>query len=586
MEEKTNKSDLDLLSELSSTISKAQTISYKKKKDEEEKTNTSFKTSQEINDYIQKRINEALEQKLVSSTEDVSKTQSKNEVKKDYDNTRKASATGKHAGVNSFIRNLGTVGYGEERNSSNISKLIKKPATKSDSKISDNILKKIKEREKRFKKNKNTNPNNITFTRLMAIDYKVLSNNTNTSVSSYSPLVSQQQPLVSQRQPLVSQRQPLVSQRQPLVSQRQPLVSQQQPLVSQQQPLVSQQQPLVSQQQPLVRKYNYSGYNFLSKTPKKQLFYSKNNFDTKNKILAKKEAELLQFEKRLQLQAKQQLTQYAPVSHAPVSHAPVSHAPVSHAPVSHAVNKSYTSFVFIMPAYNTGDLVAKIFNSIKSQVYSNYRIIYINDCSHDNTIEEVEMYKHANSNMNITLINNKKRGWPAYSRYIACKQTRSDEVCIFLDGDDWLVDNECLSVLNNVYKNKKIHATFGSMINADWQYKKWKKYKRTNINDCIGAYFPHLRTTRASIVKAISPYYMQTETNEWLHVCTDVALFMAVIEATGDNGYVFLKNEFVHYNTTNHSNNSHEGYNNSKNSDMRLYYRSTISEKVPMKKIV
>ena len=352
----------------------------------------------------------------------------------------------------------------------------------------------------------------------------------------------------------------------------------------------------------MVRKYNYSGYNFLSKTPKKQLLASKNNFDTKKEILAKKEAELLQLEKRLQLQAKQQqLTQYAPVSHAPVSHAPVSHAPVSHAPVSHApvshapvshapvshaVNKSYTSFAFIMPSYNTGHLVAKVFNSIKSQVYSNYRIIYINDCSHDNTIEEVEMYKHANSNMNITLINNKKRGWPAYSRYIACKQTRSDEVCIFLDGDDWLVDNECLSVLNNVYKNKKIHATFGSMINADWQYKKWKKYKRTNINDGIGAYFPHLRTTRASIVKAISPYYMQTETNEWLHVCTDVALFMAVIEATGDNGYVFLKNEFVHYNTTNHSNNSHEGYNNSKNSDMRLYYRSTISEKVPMKKIV
>ena len=571
MEEKTNKSDLDLLSELSSTISKAQTISYKKKKDEEEKTNTSFKTSQEMNDYIQKRINEALEQKLVSSTEDVSKTQSKNEVKKDYDNTRKASATGKHAGVNSFIRNFGTVGYGEERNSSNITRT-KEPTAKSNSKISDNILKKIKEREKRLKKKKSTEPNNIRFTLLMAIDYKVLSNNTNTSVSSYSPLVSQQQPLVSQQQPLVSQQQPLVRAPQPLVRAPQPLVSQQQPLVRAPPPLVRAPPPLVRAPQPLVRKYNYSGYKFLSKTPKKQLLASKNNFDTKKEILAKKEAELLQLEKRLQLQAKQQqLTQYAPVSHAPVSH---------------AVNKSYTSFVFIMPSYNTGHLVAKVFNSIKSQVYSNYRIIYINDCSHDNTIEEVEMYKHANSNMNITLINNKKRGWPAYSRYIACKQTRSDEVCIFLDGDDWLVDNECLSVLNNVYKNKKIHATFGSMINADWQYKKWKKYKRTNINDGTGAYFPHLRTTRASIVKAISPYYMQTETNEWLHVCTDVALFMAVIEATGDNGYVFLKNEFVHYNTTNHSNNSHEGYNNSKNSDMRLYYRSTISEKVPMKKIV
>ncbi len=188
--------------------------------------------------------------------------------------------------------------------------------------------------------------------------------------------------------------------------------------------------------------------------------------------------------------------------------------------------------------------------------------------------------------MNITLINNTKRGWPAYSRYIATKQTHNEEVCIFLDGDDWLVDDNCLSVLNDVYKNKGIYATFGSMIKATWQYKKWKRYKRNNINDGEGAYFPHLRTTRAHIVKAIPPYYMQTEVGEWLHVCTDVALFMAVIEAIGDNGYVFLKNEFVYYNTTNHSNNSQEGYNNSKNSDMRIYYRSTIRDKVPMKKIV
>jgi hypothetical protein len=248
-------------------------------------------------------------------------------------------------------------------------------------------------------------------------------------------------------------------------------------------------------------------------------------------------------------------------------------------------NKNNSSFVFIIPSYNGARWIKKVFDSIKTQTYKNYRIIYINDCSSDNTIAELQMYKQANPNMNIKIINNNQRGWPAYSRYVACRQTQDHEICVFLDGDDWLVDNDCLKVLAQVYENPNIHATFGSMENAPWQFKKWKKYNRANINDGEGAYFPHLRTTRAAVVKSIPPYYLQTETNEWLHVCTDVALFMAVIEAVGPDGYVFLKNAFVHYNTSNHNKNSKEGYTNSKSSDMRLYYRSTIRDKPVMKRL-
>jgi hypothetical protein len=249
------------------------------------------------------------------------------------------------------------------------------------------------------------------------------------------------------------------------------------------------------------------------------------------------------------------------------------------------MGNSMPYFVFIIPSYNGARWIKKVFDSIKTQTYKNYRIIYINDCSSDNTIAELQMYKQVNPNMNIEVINNNQRGWPAYSRYVACRQTYDHEICVFLDGDDWLVDNNCLKILTQVYENPNIHATFGSMENAPWQFKKWKKYNRANINDGEGAYFPHLRTTRAAVVKSIPPYYLQTETNEWLHVCTDVALFMAVIEAVGPDGYVFLKNAFVHYNTSNHNKNSKEGYTNSKSSDMRLYYRSTIRDKPVMKRL-
>ena len=238
-----------------------------------------------------------------------------------------------------------------------------------------------------------------------------------------------------------------------------------------------------------------------------------------------------------------------------------------------------------MPSYNGAKWIKRIFDSIRSQSYQNYRIIYVNDCSDDNTIAELNAYTKLNPNMNIMTINNQQRQWPAYSRYVACREVYNHEICLFLDGDDWLVDNDCLKTLNTVFQNPNIYATFGSMANAPWQFKKWKKYNRANINDGEGAYFPHLRTTRASIAKAIPAYYMQTETGDWLHVCTDVALFMAVIEAVGHEGYVFLKNAFVHYNTSNHNKNTKEGYTNSKGSDMRIYYRSTIRDKIPMKKI-
>ena len=249
-------------------------------------------------------------------------------------------------------------------------------------------------------------------------------------------------------------------------------------------------------------------------------------------------------------------------------------------------NETQVPFVFIMPSYNGAQWIKKIFDSIKRQKYKNYRIIYVNDCSDDNTVSELNNYKQSNPSMKIQVINNQKRSWPAYSRYVACRQTYDHEVCVFLDGDDWLVDDNCLKTLNEVYSNPNIYATFGSMENAPWQFKKWKKYNRANINDGEGAYFPHLRTTRSIVCKAIPPYYMQTETGDWLHVCTDVALFMAVIEAVGADGYVFLRNPFVHYNTSNHNKNSKEGYTNSKGSDMRIYYRSTIRDKVPMKKII
>ena len=50
----------------------------------------------------------------------------------------------------------------------------------------------------------------------------------------------------------------------------------------------------------------------------------------------------------------------------------------------------------------------------------------------------------------------------AYNRYIAYKYCYDDDIICFLDGDDWLFDNNVLSNLHKEYKSKNVSMTYGS----------------------------------------------------------------------------------------------------------------------------
>lgn len=148
-------------------------------------------------------------------------------------------------------------------------------------------------------------------------------------------------------------------------------------------------------------------------------------------------------------------------------------------------------FVFAVPSYNNKDWYAKNLDSLLSQAYENYRIIYINDASSDNTGILVENYlKERNieySAVNFAesqtieettkkfidlinqnkkffiLINNETRSGQLCNLYRAVYSCRDDEVIAIVDGDDWLAHNDVLSELNTVYKQQNIWLTHGTL---------------------------------------------------------------------------------------------------------------------------
>lgn len=245
-------------------------------------------------------------------------------------------------------------------------------------------------------------------------------------------------------------------------------------------------------------------------------------------------------------------------------------------------------FVFCTSSYNQCQFVNKNLESIKMQNYDKdmYRIIYVNDASTDLTLSYIEKFMKDNQDINFKLINNEKNKGPAYSRYIAYNECNDDEICIFLDGDDWLVDKNTLGTLSYVYKNNDLYATFGSIQGNSHQFYKWGKYHRKN---CFTANYPHLRTAYAFICKSIPEKYLKYNNEEWFLFCTDVALFSSIAELCGDK-YGFIKNEFVYYNHYNNNNNQDRGYkyrNNYKQAMKRINYFNYIINKLkPLEKIV
>ncbi|MGA9530563.1 MAG: glycosyltransferase [Candidatus Babeliales bacterium] len=122
-------------------------------------------------------------------------------------------------------------------------------------------------------------------------------------------------------------------------------------------------------------------------------------------------------------------------------------------------------FVVIIPSYNNSEWVSRNLSSVFSQTYTNYRVIYIDDASTDDTIDHVEqMISQSGKEEQCTLIKNNKRRRALFNHYQAVHLCSDDEIVINLDGDDWLAHEHVLSQLNTLYQDPNVWLTYGQYI--------------------------------------------------------------------------------------------------------------------------
>jgi len=87
----------------------------------------------------------------------------------------------------------------------------------------------------------------------------------------------------------------------------------------------------------------------------------------------------------------------------------------------------------IMPSYNCGEFVENTIRSVQAQTYQNWEIIFIDDCSTDDSVKLVSKLREKDSR--IRLFQNKGNMGAALSRNNALQEAKGSWIA-FLDSDD------------------------------------------------------------------------------------------------------------------------------------------------------
>jgi glycosyltransferase involved in cell wall biosynthesis len=127
--------------------------------------------------------------------------------------------------------------------------------------------------------------------------------------------------------------------------------------------------------------------------------------------------------------------------------------------------KEQKKFVVVIASYNNENYCEKNLLSVFDQSYDNYRVIYINDCSQDKTIQKVrDFIAFKGFESRVELRNNSDRMGKMQNLFNAYQSCKNDEIIVCLDGDDALAHSNVFKELNAYYQNPNVWLTYGSAI--------------------------------------------------------------------------------------------------------------------------
>lgn len=215
-------------------------------------------------------------------------------------------------------------------------------------------------------------------------------------------------------------------------------------------------------------------------------------------------------------------------------------------------------FIILITAYNDEKWVEYNIASILNQTYNNYKVLYYDDASTDNTFKAVKKIVQDNNKFIVTT---REKNMQALFSYEECiKQIKEDEILVCMSADDWLYDDNVLKNLNDYYNNNDVWMTYGKYIDWDGENTNIPSTQNTHYPDFIHEYSlyrkdywraSHLRTFKGSLLKKVDLSEFKSDiSNSYFDHAADLALTYPCLEMCGKDKIGVLDFYSYVYNTS------------------------------------
>lgn len=207
--------------------------------------------------------------------------------------------------------------------------------------------------------------------------------------------------------------------------------------------------------------------------------------------------------------------------------------------------------VILTTTYNCEKFVEKSLVTIMTQKFKEFKCYITDDMSTDKTVDIIK--KTINGDDRFILIENKTKMYQVgnYDQVIRGLNISDDEICVEVDGDDWLPNSNVLSLINETYKNKDVWMTSGSFIYHDGR-QGFANPPKKFINVRTETFtLSHIRTWKSWLWKKIKNEDLKDNNGNYWDAAGDLSFMFPMLEMSGESHFKYLSDILYIYNESN-----------------------------------
>jgi len=164
-------------------------------------------------------------------------------------------------------------------------------------------------------------------------------------------------------------------------------------------------------------------------------------------------------------------------------------------------------FVFIIPFRNVRPYIKDCYQSLLSQNNKNWIAVFCDDESLDGTIDEIindNYFKQSQDKIFIRRNSKRITALPNIHNAIVESNLNDEDIICILDGDDFLIRNDSIDILNNLYNDNTL-LTYGQYIWPNGSIGHCVPYTKENFKDVRNGNYvaSHIRTFKYKLYKEL-----------------------------------------------------------------------------------